>query len=93
MSLKLSHIERLILAALTLEDLVLLVAHQMKFIAFFRGKVLDGAGLYWTAQDIRAVRLNVFQQRYEAVENLWTPVARLKQTNYKILIEPSVIKR
>jgi hypothetical protein len=49
MSLQLAHVVCLILAALALEDFVLLVAHQMKLVCCSGGEVLDGAGLHWAA--------------------------------------------
>jgi hypothetical protein len=80
MRLQLTHVVAVVLAALALEDLLLLVAHEMLLKCLGCGAVLERTGLDGTAEDgLRAVHLpHVFQQAEEAAEGLWAAVAGLK---------------
>ena len=68
MSLQLAHVVGLILAARALEDLVLLVAHQMFLKGLGRGEVLDRAELDGAAAKVWVVPPDMLQQGSEAVE-------------------------
>jgi len=70
-----------VLAALTLEDLLLVVSHQMLLKGLGGGEVLEGTGLDGTAEEALCVlEPDVLQEGEEAVEHLGAAVTRL-QTN------------
>jgi hypothetical protein len=80
MRLQLTHVVAVVLTALALEDLLLLVAHEMLLKCLGCGAVLERTGLDGTAEDgLRVVHLpHMFQQAEEASEGLRAAVARLK---------------